>query len=234
MRLIHSAAFVVAVARRRLWPNSGFLMRLTIFIVTNLPRIMPWRASVGHFDRLDGPWTILWKNQKISGCAHDHVGCRYRRGGKPDARSDAAMGRRRCLCPVSFGRKPAADRSRHDVADHGRAMDPRPSRGPADRRLFLHHARPALDLDAVAGAGALRQGLWHRGLERAGGVGGRCDRGDVRAIGAIVEPSPERQHRAGLRRRGAGADGAASCGAAACAGDAGDGDMGRRADRSGR
>ena len=34
-----------------------------------------------------------------------------------------------------------------------------PSRGARDRRLFLHHARPALDLDAVAGAGALRQGL---------------------------------------------------------------------------
>ena len=58
------------------------------------------------------------------------------------------------------------------VADHGRAVDPRPSRGAGDRRVFLHHARPALDLDAMAGPGAIRQGLRDRRLERAGGAGG--------------------------------------------------------------
>src|SRR5712671_2789802 len=48
-----------------------------------------------------------------------------------------------------------------------------------NRRLFLHHARPALDLDPVAGAGALRQGLCGRGLERAGGACSNRDRRDV-------------------------------------------------------
>ncbi len=142
------------------------------------------------------------------------------------------VGSRR-LCAVSRGRKPAADRSRYDVADHGRAVDPGPSRGAADRRLFLHHARPALDFDAVAGAGALRQNLCDRRLERAGGAGGRCDRGDVRAAHQIPQPAPARKHDAGLDRRGAGPVRAASAGAAACIGDAGDGGVGRRADRGG-
>ena len=73
-----------------------------------------------------------------------------------------------------------------------------------------------------------------RRLERAGGAGGRRDRGDVCAADKIPEPASERKHGTGVRRRGAGADRAASAGAAACAGDAGHGGVGRRADRGGR
>ena len=74
----------------------------------------------------------------------------------------AAVGRCLHLCAVYRGRKPAADRSRYDVADHRRAMDSGSSHGAGNRRLFLHHARPALDLDAVAGAGDVCEGLRDR------------------------------------------------------------------------
>ena len=118
------------------------------------------------------------------------------------------------------------------VADHGRAVDPRPSRGAADRHLFLHHARPALDFDAMAGAGAVRQDL----CGRSAGAGRWCWRPPrspptFALLAKFLEPASERQHDPGVRRRGAGADGAASVGAAACAGDAGDGGLGRRTDR---
>ena len=166
--------------------------------------------------------------------ADDPVRCPCQRGCKPDARAAAAVGRRRRLRAVSSGRQPAADRSRHDVADHGRAMDPRSPRGARDRRVFLHHARPALDLDAMAGAGGVCQELCAVRLERAGGDFGSRDRGHLRAVHEIPEPAFERKHHAGVRRRGAGADGAASAGAAACAGDAGHGGVGLRTDRGRR
>ena len=168
-----------------------------------------------------------------SGRVNDPVRYPCHRAGEPAARLAAAMGRRRHLCAVSAGRKPAADRSRHDVADHGRAVDHRSPRRAGNRRLFLHHARPALDLDAVAGAGALCQGLCHLRLERPGGAGGRRDSRHLRAAGKIPEPPFERKRDAGVHRRGAGADGAASAGAAACAGAAGHGGVGRRHDRGG-
>ena len=146
----------------------------------------------------------------------------------------AAMGRRRRLCAVSVGRQPAADRSRYDVAGHGRAVDHRPSRGAEHRRLLLHHARPALDLDPMAGAGALCQDLCRRRLERAGGAGIKRDRGDVRAADQVLESTPQRKHDFGVRGRGAGSDRAASVGATACAGDAGHGGVGGRTDRGRR
>src|SRR3982074_535414 len=137
-----------------MWPNSGFLARLPISIAAGLPRIMLWRASIG-------------RKTRETGRPDDHVRCQYCGECKPDARPAAAVGRRLYLRTVSAGREPAADRSRYDVADHRRAVDPGTSRGTRDRRLFLHHARPAVDFDAVAGAGRVREGLCGRRLERS-------------------------------------------------------------------
>src|ERR1019366_8354078 len=164
--------------------------------------------------------------------ADDHVRCPYHRGCKPDARPAAAVGRRRRLPAVPAGRRPAADRSRYDVADHGRPVDSRPPRGAGNRCLFLHHARPALDLDAVAGAGAVREGLRDRRLERASGARRERDRCDLRAVRKIPEPALERKHHAGVRCRGAGIDRAASARPAACAGVSVPGAVGRRTGRS--
>ncbi len=154
--------------------------------------------------------------------------------GRSHACGPAAMGRRLRLCAVDRGRQRAPERSRYDVADQGRAVDPRSRRGAGDRHLFLHHGRPALDLDAVAGAGDVRQGLCDRGLERTGGARGCGHRPDIRAVRTAVERAPFRKRCAGVRRHRAGADNAASAGASACAGDARDGAVDRRTDRRGR
>ena len=169
-------------------------------------------------------------NRKKSERADDHLLCPCDRAGQPAARLAAAVGRRRHLYADAAGRESFADGSRHDVADHRRAVDPRPSRGAGNRRLFLHHARPALDLDAMAGAGDVCEGLYARRLERPGGGGGQRDRGDVCAIDQTPQPPSHRQHDIGVCRRGAGVDGRASAGAAARAGDAHYGDVGRRLD----
>src|SRR6202022_555848 len=57
------------------------------------------------------------KPLKNRACRDDPVRCQYCRGYKPAARPAAAVGRRLYLCAVSARRKPAADRSRYDVAD---------------------------------------------------------------------------------------------------------------------
>jgi hypothetical protein len=165
--------------------------------------------------------------------ADDNLLCRCKRAGQPAARLAAAVGRRRRLYADAARGQSFADRSRHDVADHGRAVDRRPPRGAGGRRLFLYHARPALDFDAMAGTGAVCQGLRRRRLERTGGGRSQRDRGDVCAVGKMAQPPSWRQHQSGVRRRGDGVDGAASAGAAARAGDAGHGDVGRRLDGRG-
>src|SRR5216684_1881657 len=205
-----------------MWPNFGFLAWSC--------HIHPGRFTRNYalacFDRAENPQRTVR--------ADDPVRCWYCRGYKPDARPTAAVGRRLYLCAVSARRKPAADRSRYDVADHGWAVDPGPSRGARDRYLFLHHARPALDLDPVAGASVVCKGLCGGRLERAGGACGICDRRDVRVADKISLQAAEREHDAGIRRGGAGVDRAASVGAAACAGVADHGGVGRRTDRGGR
>ncbi len=158
--------------------------------------------------------------------------------------TEAAAPPARALLPLWVGvgtyalfparRQPPADRSRYAVADHGRAVDHRPPRGADDRRLFLHHARPTLDLHAMAGAGDVRENLRAVRLERAGRAGFERDRGDLCAAGEIPQPPSGRQHHAGVHRRRTGADRAASAGAAACAGAACHGGLGRRADISRR
>ena len=197
---------------------QGFVPRLE---GADLPRIMPWRASIAP-ETPQNPAASMTLS-----VTHATEQASPLRGLLPLWVGVAH------LCAVSAGRQPAADRSRYDVADHRRAVDHRPPRGADNRRLFLHHARPALDLDAVAGAGALCQGLCARSAGAARWCWRRRDRGDLRAAGQIPEPAFERKHDAGVRRRGAGADGAASAGAAACAGAAGHGGVGRRHDRGG-
>ena len=170
-------ARIVAIAGRLMWPKPGFVRGCRRIEAAGFTK----NYALACFDRAGKPSKSgRPMTLSVSPC---------HRAGKPAARAAAAMGRRRHLRAVSAGRKPAADRSRHDVADHRRAVDHRPSRGAGNRRLFLHHARPALDLDAVAGAGALCQGLCDRRLERAGGAGGRRDRGDLRAAGEIPQPA---------------------------------------------
>ena len=106
---------------------------------------------------------------------------------------------------------------------------------PVDRRLFLHHARPALDFDAVAGAGALRQNLCD---SRAGAGPVVLAAAAIAATFALLTKFLSRHlsesttlvfvaAALALTR-------AASAGAAACAGDAGHGGLGRRTDRGRR
>ena len=214
-------AVIVAIAGHRCGQNPAFCLRW-FRRRPDLPRIMPWRASIRPRNRAAYP-----RNQAAPmtlSIAHS-------------AETHSPM---RGLLPLWVGlgiyalflrgRQPAADRPRYVVADHRRPVDARQSRGAAHRHLFLHHARPALDFDAVAGAGALRRSLCAVRLERAGGAGGSRDRGDVCAAGEIPQPASEPERHDGVRRRSIGADGAASAGAAACAGDAGDGGLGRRTD----
>src|ERR1700720_1041596 len=80
------------------------------------------------------------------------------------------MGRRRHLRAAGRGRQPPAARPRYLVAHHRRSVDARQSRGAAHRYLFLYHARPPLDFDAVGVGDALRRNLCAVRLERAGGA----------------------------------------------------------------
>src|SRR6516165_3065368 len=179
-----------------------------------LPQIMAWGVSflclLGCFQSVSVEFLKPVRNRRDDNFAHP---CRHR--SPADARCAAALGRRRNLHAVPARREPAADRPRHDVADHRWPVDYRPSRGARDRCLFLYHARPALDLHPVAGAGAVREGLCDRGLGRTGGTHCYRDRCDLRFARPCPEPSPEREHDAGVDRIRACAHRAASSGAAA-------------------
>ncbi len=140
---------IVAIAGHRCGQNRALSGVSTESAGADLPGIMRWRASIPPLRTREisqANMTISVAHTDAAASAPCAACCRY----------GSASPSMRC-CLLAGNR--AADRPRYDVADHGRAVDRRPSRGARNRRLFLHHARPALDLDAVAGAGDVRQGL---------------------------------------------------------------------------
>src|SRR5215210_3301444 len=207
-----------------MWRKPGFLRLSRLNSEAALPRIMPCRASIRCFD--------LCETNRKSGDNDEPVRYPCERGCQSHAAPAAALGWRWRLCAVAGGWQPTADRPRYDVADHGRRVDRRSSRGAGNRRVFFYQARSALDLDAMAGSGSVRKDLRGVWLERAGGALRRRDRRLLWAFGKIPEPAFERKHDPGVRRRGAGIDRAASVGAAACARDANNDGVGRWPGRS--
>src|SRR6516162_18969 len=134
------------------------------------------------------PGVLRLRLELVPHASDDDFSHPYRRRRPKDARTAAALGRGRRLRTVFARRESPADRPRHALADNGRPVDPRPSRGAGDRYLFVHHARSALDFDTVAGAGGLRQGLYARRMERPGR--GRCNhnRHDFCAAHEVPDP----------------------------------------------
>ena len=140
-------ARIVAIAGRRCGKNpalSGVCSRLR---GADLPRIMPWRASIG-------PETLKIRHASMTlSVTHATEQASPLRGllplwvGVGIYALFLLAGNRLLIDPDTMWQITVGQW----IIDH-RAV-------PDNRRLFLHHARPALDLDAVAGAGALCQGL---------------------------------------------------------------------------